>query len=92
MAAFLDGVPRHPKMHPFGVVLSGQPMHSLTPTFTAGNGWPVTHFDMDGVEAVGLVKLDILAQGGLAVMRDARAALAARGINVDLAALEPWED
>jgi DNA polymerase III alpha subunit len=92
MAAFLDGLPRHPKMHPCGVVLSGQPMHSLTPTFTAGNGWPVTHFDMDGVEAVGLVKLDILAQGGLAVMRDARAALAARGINVDLAALEPWED
>src|SRR5439155_21531328 len=29
-----------------------------------------THFDMDSVEAVGLVKMDILAQGGLAVMRD----------------------
>src|SRR5262249_50796148 len=32
MAAFLDGVPRYPKMHPCGVVLSRQPMHELTPT------------------------------------------------------------
>jgi len=92
MAAFLDGLPRHPKMHPCGVVLSGQPMHELTPTFTAGKGWPTTHLDMDAVEAAGLVKLDILAQGGLAAMRDARAALAGRGVAVDLAALEPWED
>ncbi len=31
-AGFLDGFPRHPKMHPCGVVLSRQPMHTLTPT------------------------------------------------------------
>src|SRR5262249_54846650 len=33
MAAFLDTFPRHPKMHPCGIVLSRQPMHELTPTF-----------------------------------------------------------
>ena len=71
MAAFLDGVPRHPKMHPCGVVLSCQPMHELTPTFVSNKGLPTTHYDMDAVELIGLVKLDILAQGGLAVMRDA---------------------
>ena len=92
MAAQLDGLPRHPKMHPCGVVVSGRPMHDITPTFTAAKGWPATHLDMDAVEAAGLVKLDILAQGGLAVMRDTRRALAARGVAVDLAALEPWED
>ncbi len=92
MAALLDGLPRHPKMHPCGVVLSGRPMHEITPTFTAAKGWPATHLDMDAVEAAGLVKLDILAQGGLAVMRDARQALASRGVAADLAALEPWED
>jgi DNA polymerase III alpha subunit len=70
MAAFLDGRPRYPKMHPCGVVLSRQPMHELTPTFIANKGLPTTHFDMDAVEEVGLVKMDILAQGGLAVMRD----------------------
>lgn len=84
LAAQLDGVPRYPKMHPCGVVLSRQPMATLTPTFIANKGYPTAHFDMDAVEAVGLVKVDILAQGGLAVMRDATAILASRGIEVDL--------
>jgi error-prone DNA polymerase len=57
-------------MHPCGVVLSRHPIHDLTPTFLSDKGWPTTHFDMDAVEEVGLVKLDILAQGGLAVLRD----------------------
>jgi DNA-directed DNA polymerase III PolC len=83
-AAFLDGVPRYPKMHPCGLVLSRQPMHQLTPTFIANKGCSTTHFDMDSVEAVGLVKMDILAQGGLAAMRDVKAMLGARGLAVDL--------
>ena len=84
MAEFLDGVPRHPKMHPCGLVLSRQPMRELTPTFLANKGYATTHFDMDAVEAIGLVKMDILAQGGLAAMRDARAMLDRRGIEADL--------
>jgi DNA polymerase-3 subunit alpha len=91
-AGFLDGFPRHPKMHPCGVVLSRQPMHTLTPTFIANKGYATTHLDMDAVEAVGLVKMDILAQGGLAVMRDAKQSLNTRGIAVDLIGLEPWQD
>ncbi len=91
-AAFLDGFPRHPKMHPCGVVVSRQPMQQLTPTFISNKGWPTTQLDMESVEVVGLVKTDVLAQGGLAVMRDAVQALLAKGIVVDLAALEPWED
>ncbi len=91
-AGFLDGFPRHPKMHPCGVVLSRQPMHTLTPTFVANKGYSTTHLDMDAVEAVGLVKMDILAQGGLAVMRDAKESLQKGGITVDLIGLEPWQD
>jgi len=92
MAACLDGAPRYAKMHPCGVVLSREPMHALTPTFTSAKGYSTTHFDMDSVEAIGLVKMDILAQGGLAVMRDARTSLQQRGVAVDLGTLEPWED
>jgi len=92
MAVFLDGFPRYPKMHPCGVVLSRQPMHELTPTFIANKGYPTTHYDMDAVEVIGLVKVDVLAQGGLAVMRDVRDALASRGVTVDLNALEPWDN
>jgi DNA-directed DNA polymerase III PolC len=84
MAEFLDGMPRYPKMHPCGLVLSRQPLHELTPTFIANKGYATTHFDMDSVEPIGLVKMDILAQGGLAVMRDVKASLDARGIDVDL--------
>jgi DNA-directed DNA polymerase III PolC len=83
-AEFLDGMPRYPKMHPCGVVLSRQPMHSLTPTFIANKGYATTHFDMDSVEPIGLVKMDILAQGGLAAMRDVKSMLCDRGIEIDL--------
>jgi len=92
MAEFLDGFPRNPKMHPCGVVLSRQPIHELTPTFIANKGCPTTHFDMDAVEAIGLVKIDVLAQGGLAVMRDVKESLAQRNIRVDFGTLESWED
>jgi DNA polymerase-3 subunit alpha len=108
MAEFLDGMPRYPKMHPCGLVLSRQPMHELTPTFIANKGYSTTHFDMDSVEAIGLVKMDILAQGGLAAMRDVKTMLG--GIELDLdrcvarnksngqlllgdpQAAEPWQD
>jgi len=90
MASFLDGFPRYPKMHPCGVVVSKDPIHSLTPTFVSSKGYPTTHFDMESVEDVGLIKLDILAQGGLAVMRDAVASIRSRGHQVDLERLEPW--
>ena len=92
MAEFLDGVPRNPKMHPCGVVLSRQPIHELTPTFIANKGYSTTHFDMDAVEVLGLVKVDVLAQGGLAAMRDVKESLSERKISVDLNGLEPWQD
>src|SRR5581483_11210955 len=92
MAHFLDGFPRYRKMHPCGLVLSRQAMHDLTPCLTSAKGYPTAHFDMDGVEAIGLVKMDILAQGGLAAMRDVKQMLSARGVEVDLEGLEPWND
>jgi DNA polymerase III alpha subunit len=90
LAHRLDGFPRHPKMHPCGVVLSQLPVIHLSPVFTSAKGYPTTHFDMEQVEAIGLVKIDILAQAG---SHDAgHKELHRRGINVDLKALEPWED
>jgi len=80
LAARLDGFPRHAKMHPCGVVISREPVGDLTPLFTSASGRATTQFDMDAVEAMGLVKLDILAQGGLSVLRDTRESLCARGI------------
>ncbi|MFM8788836.1 MAG: fused DNA polymerase IV/DNA polymerase III subunit alpha, partial [Chthoniobacterales bacterium] len=81
LAARLDGFPRHAKMHPCGVVISREPVGELTPLFTSASGRATTQFDMEAVEAMGLVKLDILAQGGLSVLRDTREALRVRGID-----------
>lgn len=78
LASRLDGFPRHAKMHPCGVVLSREPVASLCPLFMSASGRPTTQFDMEAVEALGLVKMDILAQGGLAVMRDALGDIARR--------------
>ncbi len=72
LAGRLDGLPRHRKIHPCGLVLSRQPIQDFTPVFLSEKGWPATHFSMEAVEEAGLVKLDLLAQGGLAVLRDTR--------------------
>lgn len=100
LAAFLDGFPRHPKMHPCGMVISRVPILTVTPTFVSDKGYPTTHFDMDACEAAGLVKMDILAQGGLSVLRDTRASIAAMPerlrtpVHAELSApaAEPWDD
>lgn len=90
LAARLDGFPRHAKMHPCGVVISREPVGELTPLFTSASGRATTQFNMDAVEAMGLVKLDILAQGGLSVLRDTREVLRVRGI--DPPAPGGWDD
>lgn len=92
LARHLDGMPRHPKMHPCGMVLSREPIETLSPVFMSASGRPTTHFDMEAVESIGLVKMDLLAQGGLAVMRDTRELLERKGVSVDLRSLEPWKD
>ncbi|MGC8744541.1 MAG: DNA polymerase IV [Verrucomicrobiia bacterium] len=92
MAEFLDGVPRYPKMHPCGVTVAPQPVRSLTPTFLSAKGYPTSHYDMDSLEALGLVKIDILAQGGLAVIRDVLNGLEKTGERIELQNLEPWEE
>lgn len=92
IAGFLDGCPRYPKMHPCGIVLSRDKIPDLTPTFISRKHYATSQYDMDAVEPIGLIKMDILAQGGLSGMRDTRASLAVRGISVDLESLEPWDD
>jgi len=95
LAVRLEGVPRYPKMHPCGVVISRVPIHHLTPTFDTPKGYPATHADMDGAERLGLVKLDILAQGGLAVLRDSRISIQTRHPNLAVPStpddLNPWD-
>lgn len=56
----LDGLPRHIALHPCGVVLSDGGLLDRTPVESSWLGFPMSQFDKDDVEALGLLKLDVL--------------------------------
>ena len=56
----LDGLPRHIALHPCGIVLSGAGLLDRTPVEPSLLGFPMSQFDKDDVETLGLLKLDVL--------------------------------
>jgi error-prone DNA polymerase len=57
----LDALPRGIAMHPCGVLLSDARLLERTPVVpTSGEGFPMSQFDKDDVEELGLLKLDVL--------------------------------
>ena len=56
----LDGLPRHIAMHPCGVLLSDRTLLDRTPVEQSFLGYPMSQFDKDDVEDLGLLKLDVL--------------------------------
>ncbi|KOG24447.1 DNA polymerase III subunit alpha [Streptomyces viridochromogenes] len=61
LAEALDALPRGIAMHPCGVLLSDASLLSRTPVMpTSGEGFPMSQFDKDDVEDLGLLKLDVL--------------------------------
>ena len=56
----LDGLPRHLALHPCGVLLSDLTLLDRTPVEASFGGFPVSQFDKDDVEELGLLKLDVL--------------------------------
>ena len=60
LAERLDGLPRHVALHPCGVLLSDLTLLDRTPVEASWLGMPMSQFDKDDVEALGLLKLDVL--------------------------------
>ena len=56
----LDGLPRHIALHPCGVLLSDATLLDRTPVESSWLGLPMSQFDKDDVEELGLLKLDVL--------------------------------
>ncbi|MFE0651766.1 DNA polymerase III subunit alpha [Streptomyces sp. NPDC059534] len=57
----LDALPRGTAMHPCGVLLSDGSLLTRTPVVpTSGEGFPMSQFDKEDVEDLGLLKLDVL--------------------------------
>jgi error-prone DNA polymerase len=56
----LDALPRHIALHPCGVLLSNASLLDRTPMEASWQGFPMSQFDKDDVEVLGLLKLDVL--------------------------------
>jgi DNA polymerase-3 subunit alpha len=84
----LDRFPRHLGIHAGGLVIGQSPLTNLFPLQWARKGILISQLDMYAIEDLGLVKIDILAQRGLAVVADAAGAVARNhGLKVDLSHL-----
>jgi DNA-directed DNA polymerase III PolC len=68
VALRLDDFPRHLGIHPCGTVISARPLTELAPLERATKGIVVTQYDMNAIEALGLIKMDLLGQRGLTTM------------------------
>lgn len=92
-ARALNRFPRHLGIHAGGLVLDRQPLTHLFPLQWAHKGILVSQLDMYAVEALGLVKIDLLSQRGLAVIADAARAVARHhGVRFDLGWLPDGDD
>ena len=66
----LIGFPRHLSQHPGGFVISEHPLDTLVPVENAAMAdRTVIQWDKDDLDAVGLLKVDILALGMLSALR-----------------------
>ncbi|MEU0111436.1 PHP domain-containing protein, partial [Streptomyces sp. NPDC006251] len=89
----LDALPRGVAMHPCGVLLSDASLLARTPVMpTSGEGFPMSQFDKDDVEDLGLLKLDVLGVRMQSAMAHAVAEVErVSGERVDLDALPPGD-
>jgi len=91
-AQCIIGTPRYLSVHPGGVVLTPRPIDEYVPLQRAPKGVPIIQWEKDAVEDAGLVKIDLLGNRSLGVMRDAIGNLRANGIDFDDFHWEPEDD
>ncbi len=68
----LEGVARHASTHACGVVISNTPLTNLIPLQKASQNDQtiITQYDMYGIEALGLLKMDFLGLKNLTIIED----------------------
>lgn len=75
-AQALQGIPRHLSVHAGGLIVAPGIMTDLVPVMRSGSkGITISQLDLESVEALGLVKIDLLGIRGLTVMGDVAAAV-----------------
>lgn len=92
LAGEIAGLPRHLSVHVGGLLIGARPLTEMVPLELAHKGIALAQFDKDDVEALGLVKMDILGLRTHSAIEDAVDHIEAReGARPDLEAL-PLDD
>ena len=81
----LRDFPRQRSIHAGGVLITENPITDFAALDLPPKGFPTTQYDMYSAEKVGLVKIDILSQRGIAHIRDAVEMVERnRGVHIDI--------
>ncbi|MBI5568848.1 MAG: DNA polymerase III subunit alpha [Desulfomonile tiedjei] len=83
LAAQLTGLPFQSSVHLGGVIIAPEEIRSWTPVGTSPKGLPVGQLDKDDVDALGLLKLDVLGLRMHTAIRKTLEILDERGIHLD---------
>lgn len=83
LAAKLTGLPFQCSVHLGGVIIAPGDIKSWTPVGTSPKGLPVGHLDKDDVDALGLLKLDLLGLRMHTAIRKALEILQNKGISMN---------
>jgi DNA polymerase-3 subunit alpha/error-prone DNA polymerase len=92
LAQQIIGTPRYLSVHPGGVVITPRPIDEYVPLERAPKGVPIIQWEKDAAEDAGLVKIDLLGNRSLGVIRDAVANVHTNGIDLDDFHWEPEDD
>jgi len=86
------GTPRYLSVHSGGVVITPGPIDTYVPIQQAPKGVPIIQWEKDTTEEASLVKIDLLGNRSLGVIRDALANLKENGNAFDEFRWEPEDD
>lgn len=85
----LEGLSRHPSTHASGVVISDKPLVEYLPLYVGQKNEIMTHFPMEALEKIGLIKFDFLGVKTLTVIRKALELIEkTRRIRLDIESLD----
>jgi error-prone DNA polymerase len=93
LASRLNGIPRHLSVHCGGTIIVPDQVSRYVPVQRAPKGVQIIQWEKDQAEAAGLVKIDLLGNRSLAVIRDTLEAIRVNtGRNISYAHLNPLDD
>ena len=91
-AGKIIGMPRGIGTHCGGVVITPVPINTVGPIQYSAKGYPILQWEKEGVEEMGLVKIDLLGNRSLAVIRDGIKNIRREGIDFDEESWNPQSD